>query len=121
MASMFGTILIDLPQPDGTISDYIIDMSTRSPRVKNLDGHFTSYTADLKQRINKRLEELEAVRVKDPIEPMLEEQMGFKQGYNFKALSESYGWRDHFNINYFVRAEARAATTYINPQPDLFE
>jgi hypothetical protein len=120
MASMFGTILLDMPQPDGTITDYIVDMSTRSPRKENLDSwHYSTMTPEFQKQINARLEELEAVRCKSADEPMLEEQMGFRQGYNPKALSESYGWRDHFNINYMVRAEHRATQTFINNQPGL--
>ena len=55
-----------------------------------------------------RLEQLEAIRVKDPeFEAEWQHQFGYQPGYNPTALARSHGWRNHFNIHYFERIQSR--------------
>ncbi|MGE0036769.1 MAG: hypothetical protein AB7S93_14115 [Xanthobacteraceae bacterium] len=123
MASRSGAIFLDVPQRDGTIRDIKIDFSSRSPKLLDVNSmHFESLMEEDRRGVLKRLEELEAKRTKSPgVEAELERQTGWKQGYNPKALAESYGWRDHFNINYFRRAMGRGVTRFKRKPTILFE
>jgi hypothetical protein len=123
MTSRFGGIYLDVPQPDGTIRDYKVDFSLRSPKIEDTDSwHFNSLKKPQREVVLQRLEQLEAERVKVPeVEAELEAATGWKPGYNPKALGESYGWRDHFNINYFRRAQARGAKTFKPQQLNVFD
>jgi hypothetical protein len=122
MTSMFGSCIIDFPQPDGTTRDFKIDFSTKSKKQQNIDSwHWECLDKLTQDKISARLEELEAARVKTPaVEDELEKITGYKQGYNAKALGESYGWRDNFNIYYFERAQDRHVKTFKQLQPALF-
>jgi len=121
MSSRFGGIFIDIPRPDGSLSIYKLFLSDQSPKKKDIDSwHFATMTDKEKQVIIDRLAELEQERVKYPIEAELEEAMGFKQGFNIEALSKSYGWRDHFNIEYFRRAMNRRVDRFKQRQETLF-
>lgn len=122
MTSRFGSVYLDVPQPDGTIRDYKVDFSSRSSKKRNVGSwHFDTMSPDEQRFIRARLEQLEAERVKDPeLEATLTEMMGFPQGYTPQALAESYGWRDHFNINYFRRAQDRRVDTFKRVQETLF-
>lgn len=121
MVSRFGGVIIDFPQPDGTIKDFKIQFSKDSPARRVLDFHFDNSPPEVQEMILDRLEQLEAERIKNPqLEDELADIQGYKQGYNFKALSEMYGWRDHFNINYFKRAQDRRVYTFKREQETLF-
>lgn len=122
MTSRFGSIYMDLPQPDGSIKDCKVDFSSRSPKQEDINSwHYNSLTKAERHKILERLEELEAVREKNlELETELEKATGYKHSYNPKAFAESYGWRDHFNINYFRRAQERAVKTFKKEQGTLF-
>ena len=68
------------------------------------------------------MEELEAARIKrEPeVEKRLEEETGYRQGFNVTALRESYAWRNYFNIEYFRRAMERRVDRVIKQQEYLF-
>jgi hypothetical protein len=119
---MFGAIYLDIKQLNGSIRDYKIDFSSKSQKLKDINSwHFTSLTKMQQHKVLQRLEELEAERIKFPQqEAEMAEALGFKQGYNVRSLAESYGWRDHFNINYFRRAQGRAVKTFRRPRESLF-
>ena len=104
-------LLIDLLHPDGTIYDCKIEFSSRSgKRHQKNSRHFDCLGAPKQKAVSQRLEELEATRVKDPeFEAEWLDQFGYQPGWNPKALSESYGWRDHFNIHYFERLQSLLA------------
>jgi hypothetical protein len=122
MTAMFGSCLIDFPEPDGTIRDFKVDFSHRSQKQKDINSwHFSCLADRHKAVVLARLEELEAERIKTPdVEQRLERLTGFKQGFNPVALGRSYGWRDNFNIQYFKRAENRAVDRFVRTQQTLF-
>lgn len=123
MTSRFGSIYLDLPQPDGTTRDYKIAFSDKSPAMEK-DGswHFDALKPQEKDRVMERLAELEAARTPLPgdLEERLEDVTGVKQGYYPEALAAMYGWRDYANIEYFRRAMDRGATTFRREQGGLF-
>lgn len=94
-----GTIVLDLPNPDGTITDIKVSMSDKSPHVEAYDKHFDSLRPAYRDRIVQRLEEL---------------------GYEIENLRKHYRWRQHVNIGYFRRCEARVAERFVREQPGLF-
>lgn len=122
MCSRFGGIYMDFPQPDGTVKDYKVKFSVNSPSRRDINAwHFDSLSAPDKRTVLNRLEQLEAERIKNPsLEDELAEIQGYKQGYNVMALSHMYGWRDHFNINYFKRAQERRIYKFKREQETLF-
>ncbi len=122
LASRFGSIYLDMPQPDGTIKDFKVDFSARSRKQEDINSwHFKSLDKFTQQKVETRLEECEAERVKHPeLEQRLEQYGGFKQGYCVEGLAQSYGWRDHFNINYFRRSQDRSVKTFKRQQETLF-
>lgn len=122
MKAMFGRIYFDLPKPDGSTKLLELEFSTKSSSLKNINSwHYVHLNKRQKDIVHERLEQLEAGRKKYPeIEAEMERQLGFKQGYNVRSLSESYGWRDHFNINYFKRAQSNAVKTFKRQQETLF-
>lgn len=122
MTSSFGTIFLDLPQPDGTMRDYKVDFSTTSGKRHDIDSwHFGSLSVPERNIVLARLEELEAARPKHPeLEAELEAFMGCKQGFNPEALGKSYGWRRWANVEYFRRAMARGTDRFVRQQETLF-
>jgi hypothetical protein len=122
MESRFGGLLMDFPQPDGSIRDINIDFSERSPqRYRIKSWHFWSLTPDEQEVILARLAELEAERIKDPeVEAAFETELGCKMGYNPEALGKSYGLRDIGNMEYFRRAMDRRIDRFTRPQDTLF-
>lgn len=122
MTSRFGSIFLDVPQPDGTIRDYKVDFSSRSNKKREIDSwHFETLPLLLQNQILERLEQLEAERPKFPeLEAELEKLAGYKIGYNPTALAESYGCRDWANIEYFRRAMNRNVDRFVSKQETLF-
>jgi len=122
MTSMFGGCYLDIKQLDGTVKDLKVDFSSRSRKQEDDDSWHFERLAPVNQRgVLRRLEELEADRIKSPeVEASLEAATGFKQGYNPKALAESYGWRDNLNINFFRRVQERRVDKFVNLQLDLY-
>jgi hypothetical protein len=99
MASRMGLIYVDLPRPDGSIRDFKVDVSERSAKTRQIDQHFDTFPPPIKEAITKRIIEL---------------------GYDPKLLRTHYGWRDHFNIEYFRRAMDRRVDRFKPEQVTLF-
>jgi hypothetical protein len=123
MTSRFGGIYLDVPQSDGSVKDYKIDFSSKSPKQRQ-DGswHFNTLKKPEQEMVRERLAELEAARPRlpDDMEEQLEEATGLKQGLYPETLAEMYGWRDYACIEYFRRAMDRGATTFKRKQGGLF-
>jgi len=117
MNSRFGSIYLDLKH-----RDFKVDFSDQSPRQRDDNSwHFNTLKPREKDIVVARLEELDKIRPRNPeIEARVEEATGIKQGYNPEALSKMYGWRDHFNINYFRRMQERTTTKFIREQGGFF-
>lgn len=98
LASRFGGIYVDFPQPNGTIRDLKIDISSQSPSAYRYDAHYDTMTPANRAIVDARLKEL---------------------GYDPALLREMYGWRDHFNMTYFWRSMARGTRKFIPPQVTL--
>jgi hypothetical protein len=122
MTAQFGSIYLDLPQPDGTVKDYKVDFSTQSNKRYDINSwHFNSLTGAERRAVLNRLEELEAARPKDAEEDArLKELTGYTHGFNPTALAESYAWRDYANIEYFRRAMNRKVDRFTRQQETLF-
>ncbi len=121
MTSRFGSIYLDMPQLDGTIKDYKVDFSDKSPRQREANSwHFNSLRPTEQKAVLERLEQLEAERIKAPIEADYEKEAGYKMGYYPEALAKSYGWRDYANIEYFRRAMNRRVDRFTSKQETLF-
>lgn len=122
MTSRYGAIYLDIPQPDGSFKDVKIDFSSKSSKRNQIGSwHFDTLSKPEQEAILARLEEMEADRPKIPeLEKALEKEMGFKQGFNPKALGESYGWRDYANIEYFRRAMKRKIDHFKREQETLW-
>lgn len=122
MASRFGSIFLDFPQPDGSVKDFKIDFSTRS--MKRYDAsswHFNSLKPDEQEVVLARLAQLETERPKNQeLEEKFKHYLGVDMGYNPAALGKCYGMRDVANIEYFRRAMDRRVNTYIRAQETLF-
>jgi hypothetical protein len=121
MTAMFGAVYVDVLQPDGTVRDYKVDFSSKSKKQQDHDSwHITQLDEYTQSAVIKRVEELESLRPKNPeLEKEMEASGGFKQGYNPEALALSYGWRDHFNIAYFKRAQQRGVDFFKRKQLTL--
>jgi len=100
MASRFGTLYIDLPQEDGSVKDIRISVSDQSGSIRKLNAHITTLAKPVQDAVRARIEEL---------------------GYDYELVQTMYGWRDHFNIEYFRRAMDRRVHHFIREQPGLFE
>ena len=122
MTAMFGACYLDIRMLDGTVKDFKVDFSSRSRKQEDIDSwHYKRLDEFTQGGVTRRLNELEAVRIKNPeVEASLEAATGFKQGYNITALAESYGWRDNLNIDFFRRVQERRVDKFINPQLGLF-
>jgi hypothetical protein len=109
MEAQFGSIYLDVPQWDGTVRDYKINFSPRSMRrFKKNSWHYTTLSPGQREVVDRRLAELEAERIKEPVrEAYLEMLTGYKHGFNPRCLAEHYTWRDYANIEYFRRAMKR--------------
>jgi hypothetical protein len=108
-AAQFGTVLLDIVEPDGRVRIVRVAFSSKSLERHNLDSwHFWSLTKPEQAVVLERLEEMEAERFKDPeVESRIEEIIGYKPGFNVRTLVDSYTWRDNFNIAVFKRAMDR--------------
>jgi len=82
MASRMGTIYIDFPSG----KDIKLSISSQSPKAKDFDSHYDSLSPAAKQVVTERILEL---------------------GYDPELLRQRYGWRDHFNIEYYRRIQER--------------
>lgn len=98
MSSRFGGIFVDLPQPDGSVRDVKIMISSESPSRHDFGRHFTTLDPESQAVIRRRIEEL---------------------GYDVDGLASLYGWRDHFNVCYFNRAMARRVDRFVQQQDTL--
>jgi hypothetical protein len=104
-ASRFGGVLMDIRGDDGVIRDYKINF-WHDP--KSDDWHYRNLRAADRMVVDRRLEELEAERIRHPeVEEDFETELGCKMGYNPEALGRCYGLRDIANIGYFHRAMDR--------------
>lgn len=117
MTSRYGSVYIDMPE-----RTFKLDFSNQSNKqFQDNSWHWLTLKPPEKKMVLRRLEELEALRVKDlDNEKWLEKETGIKQGYYPDALMQFYGWRDHFNVNYFNRIQHHAPTKFIREQPGLF-
>lgn len=116
MKSQFGGIYLDMPEPDGSVIDYGLMFSTKTGVKRDLNSwHWDRLAGPIRRDVLARLELLEAARYRDPeLEKLLAEMAPeYKHGYNPRALSESYAWRDVFNIDYFHRAMNRRVDKFI--------
>lgn len=94
MASRMGTIYVDLPHKDVKVK-----ISDQSPSMRDKDQHFLTFSKPMQDAIRRRIEEL---------------------GYDVDLLASMYGWRDHFNIEYFRRIQERRVDRFINREQGLF-
>ena len=117
MIGQFGGVMLDMPN-----GDFKIDFSSRSKTQQDINSwHYKSLTDPHREAIDTRLAELEATRIKEPwLEQQWEDLLGYKPGYNPIALTESYGWRGHFNIHYFDRIQERRVDIFKRKQGTLF-
>ena len=122
LASRFGSIMLDLPQRNGSIKDIKVDFSARSKKKEQIGSwHFETLKKQEQEAIRARLDFLESNRPKLPeLEAELEKAMGCRQGFYPEALAASYGWRDYANIEYFRRAMDRGVKTFKREQETLF-
>lgn len=121
MNSRYGICFMDI---DGRT--FKVHFSDQSP-TRHDDGgwHYKTLKPAEKKKVDERLEVAEIARRASPAydaetEEELEEKTGFKQGYNAEALSKMYGWRDHWNINYFNRVQSRGIEKFVREQKGLF-
>jgi hypothetical protein len=122
LASRFGGLLMDIRKPNGEISDYIIDFSTRSQKRYDMNSwHYSSLKPDEKHVIDGRLAELEAERIRFPeLEKEYLATFGHEMGFNPVALGNSYGLRDAGNVAYLGRCADRAVNQFTRAQETLF-
>jgi hypothetical protein len=115
LISRFGGVLMDFRFDDGSIGDHNISFSDRSPkRFDPNSRHYGALPPDDKTRVEHRLEQLEAERIRDPeIEAAFEAEFGVKMGFNPEALGKSYGLRDLCNIAYFERISKRGVDKFV--------
>lgn len=125
LKSRYGMIFLDLTE--GTDDIYTgISFSNRSmAKYKDEGWHYSTLKPAERERIDARLAVLDAQRKLasnyDPdTEKWVEERTGIPQGYNATAFAEMYGWRDHFNINFFNRMQKYGKRTFIREQMGLF-
>lgn len=122
MTASFGSIFMDMPQPNGAVKDFKVDFSSTSSKRHDIDSwHYSSLTEPERRVVLERLEQMEADRPKHPeFEAELEGYMHCKQGFNPDALAASYGWRRYANIEYFRRAMNRKVDRFVREQETLF-
>jgi hypothetical protein len=96
---------MDLPRTDGSIEDVMIGFGRRADSRK----HYSNLAAELRQRVDRRLQQLDAEWIKDPqLEADFKAKLGVKMGFNPKALGASFGVRDLGCIQYFRRLMERS-------------
>jgi len=119
----FGSIFVDVPQPNGLIRDYKVDFSSVSQKRYDMNSwHFGSLTGPERATILERLDVLEAARPKFPaLEDNIAKIMGCPQGFNPEALAKSYGWRWYANAEYFRRAMDRRIDRFTRKQDTLWD
>lgn len=119
----FGSIFIDIEQPDGSIRDYKVDFSTNSSKRYDLESwHFDNLTGQQRDVVMVRLAQMESARKKSPeLEEKIAGIMGCPQGFNPEALSKSYGWRWYANAEYFRRAMDRKIDRFSRKQDTLWD
>lgn len=88
LAGRFGNIYLDFA--DGR--DIKVCISDQSPKVKDWDAHYDTLDPISRKMVDARLNHL---------------------GYDPKLLRTHYGWRDHFNIQFFRRVMDRKEPVYI--------
>lgn len=90
LAGRFGNIYLDFNDRDIKVC-----ISDRSPRTKDWDQHYDTLDPVAREMVDARLIEL---------------------GYEPSLLRTHYGWRDHFNIQFFKRFMDRPDPVYIPRQ-----
>lgn len=93
MASRMGKVYVDLPH-----KDVKLQISDRSGKIKDFDMHFDTLSPMAKKLVLDRILEL---------------------GYDPELLRTMYGWRDHFNIEYFRRIMERRVDRFIPPPKEI--
>jgi len=108
-ASRYGGVLLDFRWADGSISTFLVGFSDRSPkRFDPISWHYQALSPADRRRVDRRLQQLEAERVRDPaIEAAFKAEFGCRMGFTPAALAKSYGLRDLANIGYYHRAMQR--------------
>jgi hypothetical protein len=98
-------LLMDLPGDDGSIEDVRIDFARRTDSPQ----HYRNLTRKDRQRVDRRLQQLDADWIKD--DPELERDFLVKAGvpleFSPQALGRSFGVRDLGCIEYFRRVMER--------------
>lgn len=118
MTSRYGAVYLDF-EGGKRIK---VDFSSQSTKQREVNSwHYRNLRPDEKLIIDRRLGELEKTRAKSvKVEALVKEVVGYEQGYNPHALAEMYGWRDHFNIDFFNRLCSDKPTFFTQEQPKLF-
>lgn len=98
MTGRYGLIYIDLPQPDGSLEMFKLNLSTESGSRFDLDRHYDTLPKPLQKRIRDRVEEF---------------------GYKIDDLRQMYGWRDRWNIDYFRRMMDRHEPVFKDARSSL--
>lgn len=96
MLSRYGNIFVDLP----TGRDVKISISSDSKAVYTFDRHFDNMA--------------------EPTQKFVDEIIRGR-GYDPELLRTHYGWRDHWNINYFRRFCERPDPTFRKQQIGVFD
>ena len=110
-----GGVLMDFAFDDGTIGDFTISFSDRSSkRFKPNSWHYCALPPDDQEKVDRRLEQLEAERIKDSeIEAAFRAEFGIEMGFNPTAFGKSYGLQWLANIAYFERACGRGVDRFV--------
>lgn len=104
----YGAIQIDLP--DGR--DIKLTMSSDSPMVYQFDRHYDNIAPLNKQFIE------EIIRNTPTGEPA---DSGYPAYYDPEQLRSYYGWRDHWNVNFYRRLCDRLQPTFRKQQIGVFD
>jgi hypothetical protein len=107
-----GSLLMDdLEMEDGSIQDSTVVFSDRQSHRRQ---HYRWLHLDDQRRVDRRLEQLEAERVKDPeLEADFKAKFGCEMGFNPVALGKSFGLRDLGNIDFYRRLMDRKLPPYL--------
>jgi hypothetical protein len=120
--SRYGGVLMDFHFSGGAVGDYRVDFSDRSKkRFDPNSWHYRSLVPADRKKVDQRLAQLEAERIRDPhrdpeVEADFKAEFGCKMGFNPEALGLSYGLRDLANIGYYHRAMDRRVDRFEHRQ-----
>jgi hypothetical protein len=99
--SRFGGVLMDVRRADGSFVDIKVNFSDRQSTSPQ---HYRWLHPDDKKLVDRRLEQLEDARIRDPeLEADFKAALGVPMGFNPIALGRCYGLRDLANIGYYSR------------------